>query len=285
MISIVIPAYNAGAFINEAVDSALAQEVKKELLLVDDASTDSSVELVIRHLCACYAGCGEETEAVCEAGCAEPDFGADDEILSVQFVWAGKCGDTPVRIYRNRENRGVAETRNVGVKLAQGEYIALLDADDRWAPGKLAHQLSLLRETGACLCNTARLLIREDGSSTGHVIQTPERISLSMLKKTNYINCSSVLVRRDVLLRYPMRHGGDAHEDYLTWLMLLQEFDYVVGIDEPYLLYRLSAQGKSRNKCKAAQMTYRTYRYAGYGRLRSLWMMLPYMLHGVMKHL
>lgn len=273
MVSIVIPVYNAGAFINEAVDSALAQEVEKELVLVDDASTDSSVQLVIHHLCARYAGC------------AEQDWDTGSGTLSARSVWAGKCGNTSVRIYRNRVNRGAAETRNAGVRLAEGEYIALLDADDKWMSGKLAHQLSMLQETRACLCNTARLLIREDGSSTGHVIHTPERISLSMLRRTNYINCSSVLARRDVLLRYPMQHGGDAHEDYLTWLMLLQEYDYVVGIDEPYLLYRLSAQGKSRSKCKSAQMTYRTYRYAGYGRLQSAWMMLPYILHGVIKHL
>lgn len=281
MISVVIPVYNAGTFINDAVDSALAQEVEKEIILVDDASTDESVEVVIRHLCECYGGCEKNSETVFNG----MDLETCDEILSSQLVWMGKCQNASVRIYRNKENRGVAETRNTGVKLAQGEYIALLDADDKWMPGKLAHQMKMLQDTGACLCNTARLLIREDGGNTGHVIHTPERISLSMLKKTNYINCSSVLVRRDVLLRYPMCHGEDAHEDYLTWLMLLQEYDCVVGIDEPYLLYRLSEQGKSRNKCKAAQMTYRTYRYAGYGKLQSLWMMIPYMLHGVMKHM
>lgn len=281
MVSVVIPVYNAGTFINEAVDSALSQDVEMEIVLVDDASTDESVEIVIQHLRECYAGCENDATSV-EHGAG---IGSCEEVFAVQGIWAGTCRNTFVRIYRNKENRGVAETRNTGVKLAQGEYIALLDADDKWMPGKLAHQMKMLQDTGACLCNTARLLIREDGSSTGHVIHTPERISLSMLKKTNYINCSSVLVRRDVLLRYPMCHGEDAHEDYLAWLMLLQEYDCVVGIDEPYLLYRLSEQGKSRNKCKAAQMTYRTYRYAGYGRLRSAWMMIPYMLHGVMKHI
>lgn len=299
MISTVIPAYNAGTYLIEAVDSVLLQDADEELILIDDHSTDDSVQRLIGHLQETYrisAVQNEGNEIDYAVLCALPVLAVwqgivSAEVQSTQLAGVddrqdtGKTHDVSVRIYRNKTNQGVAETRNVGVRLAQGEYVALLDADDIWMPGKLRRQLQVLQATGACLCNTARRMIQQDGSDTGHVIHTPECITLAMLQKTNYINCSSVLTRRDVLLRYPMCHDRDAHEDYLTWLMLLREYDRVVGIDEPYLKYRLSAQGKSRNKCKAARMTYRTYRYAGYGMVRALWMMLAYMINGVRKML
>ena len=67
-------------------------------------------------------------------------------------------------------------------------------------------------------------------------------------------------------------------------LRILDEYDYVIGIDEPLIDYRLSKLGKSRNKLKAAVMTYRTYRYAGYRREKALRMMLSYTINGIKKH-
>lgn len=278
MVSIVIPIYNAGTYLTEAVDSALRQRVDKELVLVDDCSSDGSVRLLTRHLTEKYRTAG--IEGVGGWG----QMKSSHSERQVRSVWQGLVDKTKVRIYRNRRRAGVAATRNVGVRLAAGEYIALLDADDRWRAGKLEHQLEALERTGACLCNTARRIIRADGSDTGRVIHTPERITLAMLERTNYINCSSVLASRELLLRYPME-GGNIHEDYLTWLRILSDYTYAVGIDKPYTEYRMSKNGKSRNKLKAAAMTYRTYRRAGYELVRIMSMMACYMVCGVKKHL
>ena len=166
---------------------------------------------------------------------------------------------------------------------ADGKYIAFLDADDRFAPGKLKKQVELLEQTGACLCNTARVLMTPDGSLTQTIMHTPEKITLAELEKTNVINCSSVVAPREILLKYPMQHS-EVHEDYLTWLQMLRAYPYAVGIDEPLLEYRLSAHGKSRNKLKSARMTYRTYRLAGYPVWKSCRMFLSYMINGLKKY-
>ena len=174
-------------------------------------------------------------------------------------------------------------TRNRGVKLAKGDYIAFLDADDWWEKGKLKEQLKCLEETGYVLCSTGRELIRSDGSSTGRTIPVKEKITYRELLKHNSINCSSVVIRTDVAREFPMEHD-DSHEDYITWLKVLRKYGYAVGIDKPYLKYRLSEGGKSRNKLKSAVMTYNVYRYAGYGRIKSCIFFCSYALHGIWKY-
>ena len=79
-------------------------------------------------------------------------------------------GEPRVRYVRNEKNQGVAQTRNRGVSLARGEYVAFLDADDYWAEGKLRLQLDRIREKKAVICSTARELMTPEGRLTGYVL-------------------------------------------------------------------------------------------------------------------
>lgn len=249
MVSVIIPVYNAKKYVCEALASVVEQSYVQEVIVIDDGSTDGSMEVVQAWLDAHEA----QTE-------------------KIRF-----------RLLYNAHNMGVAESRNRGVKEAEGIYVAFLDADDRFAPGKLKKQVELLERTGACLCNTARVLMQADGTLTQNIMHTPEKITLADLEQTNYINCSSVVVRRDIMQKYPMNHS-EVHEDYLTWLRMLRDYAYAVGIDEPLLEYRLSENGKSRNKLKSARMTYRTYRLAGYSAWKSCRMFAHYTVKGLKKY-
>jgi glycosyltransferase involved in cell wall biosynthesis len=107
-VSIVTPFLNAGPFLREAVDSVLAQTYPQwELLLVDDGSTDAS-------------------PAIARA-----------------FVRAHP-GRIRYLTHDRRANKGASASRNLGATVARGEYIAFLDADDVYLPGKLAAQVPLL---------------------------------------------------------------------------------------------------------------------------------------------
>ena len=107
--SVVIPAYNATAFIGEAIASIMAQgHVPDEIVVVDDGSTD--------------------------------DLGG----VLVQ------CPG-PIRLLR-QENQGSAAATNLGMNAVTNRYVATLDSDDLWAPGKIEAQLDVLLEIGPLAC-------------------------------------------------------------------------------------------------------------------------------------
>src|ERR1044072_6756156 len=108
LISIIIPFLNVEKFIEEAIESVLAQSYDEwELLLADDGSTDRSTEIAQR-----YAR-------------RYPDKARYLE-------------------HEGHMNRGMSATRNLGIREARGELIAFLDADDVWLPEKLKEQVAIL---------------------------------------------------------------------------------------------------------------------------------------------
>ena len=192
--------------------------------------------------------------------------------------------DERVRYLVNEENLGAAQTRNRGVKLARGRYVAFLDADDYWAAGKLKKQLALLNETGCVICSTARELMQPDGTLSGYTIPVPERFSYGSLCRGNVINCSSVLILREAALEFPMEHE-DCHEDYLMWLRVLKKYGDGCAVNEPLLKYRVSNTGKSGSKLHSSVLAWRTYRYMGFSLPRSIFYFLNYALGGLKKYL
>ncbi len=123
--SIVMPAYNAASYLRQSIGSALAQtEQRCEVLVIDDASSDNTADVVAR--------------------------------LAEQ--------DGRVRLLRNAVNRGPAASRNRGFAEARGDWIALLDADDEFAPHRIETLITLGERHGADLVADNLLLCPESGS-------------------------------------------------------------------------------------------------------------------------
>jgi len=259
IVSVIIPACNCAATIGRAIDSVLEQGVPLEILVLNDCSTDE-LDSVMEHY---------------------------ENVRELHY-------------YKNKRSLGAAATRNLGVEKAKGTYVAFLDADDWWDRDKLKKQLARLesgssagsdggtgqKKRGAAapvLCATARELVTPEGERTGRVIPVHEEISYRRLLLHNCINCSSVLLRTDVARQFPMQHE-DSHEDYITWLCILKKYGSALAVNEPLLKYRLSVSGKSGNKLHSAKMTYRAYRYAGFGRAASVCLFCAYAVNGVLKY-
>lgn len=243
LVSVVMPAYRSADTLCAAIDSALAQDVPLEILVIDDCP-EAPVESVLE-----------------------------------------KYRSDPRLIYlKNEKNMGAAKSRNRAVAAANAPYVAFLDSDDQWLPGKLKKQLSVLEDTGDVLCCTARELMTPEGKLTGKVLPVREYITYRDLLKFNCINCSSVLIKTEVAQEFPMMHE-DSHEDYIMWLRVLKKYGSARGINEPLLQYRLSTTGKSGNKLRSAQMTVRVYRYMGFGPVQSLFCFCSYAICSTLRYL
>lgn len=243
-VSVVIPVYNCGKYIKTALESILAQ-------------SDSDYEIIVVD------------------DCSSDSF--YQELLELANAYAN------VRIVRHDENMGVAKARNTGVHEASGKWIAFLDGDDAWKPDKLEKQMQALEQTGYSLCYSGACLVDDDGAGLGQTIRVPEEVDYEELLKGNVIVCSSVVARRDLLLSFPMERS-DLHEDYITWLRILQANGRACGVDEPLVIYRLAKGSKSRNKMKSALMVWRTFRFLGFTPNKTMLYFIYYALHGVKRY-
>ena len=243
-VSVIIPTYNCGKYLSRAVESVMKQQVDLEVILIDDASVDNTAEVV--------------------------------SVLQ-------KTANYPIYYIRNSKNLGVSASRNLGVDLSRGEYIAWLDADDWWVEGKLEKQLNRLKQTNGIFCYTGRVLCLESGKEIGKKISVPEEISFRQLLYTNVIPCSSVLLKAETAKEFPMEHD-EIHEDYLTWLRVVQKYGHAYGINEPLLYSRLRKEGKSRDKKKTLKMTYGVYRYMGIGIAKACFYTATHLYHSFLRY-
>ena len=203
-----------------------------------------------------------------------------------------KLPDDPrIRVIDLKENNGVSKARNLGVREAKGEYIALLDADDYWVPEKLKIQMNIILRyerdgVRPDICFTGRRLFYEKDNHIrkGGIIGCDKIVTYRRLLRSNQINCSSVVIARSLLLENAFPDGTDMHEDYAVWLSILREGGYAVGINRPLLYYRVSIGSKSGNKLRSAVMTYKVYRFIGLGLFESLLHMITYTYYGIKKY-
>ena len=245
LVSVIMPAYNAEKYIGQAIESVQKQTYENwELLIIDDGSTDKTCELV------------------------------NQKALE----------DSRICLHKNPENKGVSYTRNRGVQLAKGEWIAFLDSDDMWQPEKLQKQIDLAaNKKDSALIFTATAFMNEQGEPAKYILHVPYKITYWQLLKQNIISCSSVFVKKECMRDVKMP-GDQMHEDFAAWLQILKKIPCAYGIDEPLLNYRISSGTKSSNKIKAFKMTMRVYKYIGLNIFERMYYMCWYVFKNLLKY-
>jgi glycosyltransferase involved in cell wall biosynthesis len=177
VVSIVMIFLNGEKFIEEAIESAIAQTYPHwELLLIDDGSTDTSTEIARRYV--------------------EKD---PDRIRYLE--------------HEGHRNRGMSASRNLGIANATGHYISFLDADDLWTFSKLEQQVAILdaRPDTAFVCAPAlwwygwtgksedrqRDFIQRFEIELNRVIQPPTLLLLFL--QDEWASLCDILVRREAV--------------------------------------------------------------------------------------
>lgn len=220
-ISVVLPSYNHASFIIDALNSILAQtETDYDILIIDDASTDNSVEVI------------------CSFMDSHPN--------------------APVRLIQHIENRGGVITLNDLIENTSGEYIALINSDDIWLPEKLTIQRMYLDdhpEVGAVF--TQALIIDEAGKVVTDAVHFSADIFIQknrcrgawlrrMFLDLNCLCHPSVLIRRSVYREvglYDPRYRQ--LPDMQMWIRLLKHIDIHI-IEKPLVHLRFHRSNTSQ---------------------------------------
>lgn len=180
LISVIIPFYKVERYLEETIESVLRQTYTNwELLLLDDGSPDGSTGIALRYAL-----------------------------------------DYPDKIHYfhhpDRVNKGLPATRNLGVRYAKGDWLALLDADDYWLPEKLAHQVSITQQFPAVsmICGASKYwyswfddkkddVIIAVGAPPDVVIEPPHAALMLYPLGEGAAPCPcSVMIRKKTAIRY-----------------------------------------------------------------------------------
>ena len=198
-IDVIIPAYNAGAFIAQTLQSVLLQDAQiHSVIVVNDGSTDDTQAKVLA-------------------------FQQQNPKLNLILI--------------NQANRGLSAARNAGIEHSQADYIALLDADDLWDPTKLSTQIALYQNSnnpqlGLVYC--AYRVIDRTGTPLPDKAQTLIAPALrgqvyKPLLRGNFISGSgsSVLIARAVFDQVGLFDAQlRACEDWDMWLRIAQHYSF-----------------------------------------------------------
>jgi glycosyltransferase involved in cell wall biosynthesis len=152
------------------------------------------------------------------------DDGSTDNTVEVLEQLSG----SDLRSVR-QENAGPAAARNRGIAEASGEWIAFLDADDHWLPGKLSAQFDALQEThGAEFSYTDALMRFPDGYETTAKARNSNGDLFSDLVWGNQLSTGTLLVRRRCFDEVGLFNTGlRTAEDWDMWLRLASRFQSV----------------------------------------------------------
>ena len=247
LVSIITPMYNSEKFIDLTIQSVQSQTYQNwEMIIVDDASTDRSIEIV-------------------------------KKIMS---------NEPRLQLKQLADNLGPAHTRNNGIKLAKGRFLAFLDSDDLWHKDKLEKQIKFMISNEYAFTFTGYEKIDESGDSIGIVLPYKNRVSYHDLLKSNHIGCLTVML--DMKLLGDKKYMPDIikRQDHGLWLNVLKGVKSAYCLDEILGEYRIRQGSLSINKLNNVKYQWKLYRsIEKMNILQSLYYMAFYSYYGLRKYL
>ena len=155
--------------------------------------------------------------------------------------------DERIRLYQNDENKGIAYTRNVGLKKAVGQYIALIDGDDIMTPERLQMQLNLLTTNPHIDCCAGQgVLINAKSEEIGSLNKVSGDLNLILIFQNVVIN-PSLTFRKSIIYKIGYYEDYSPAEDYHFILKAVFNEFHFFNMTEILIKYRVHDSNASGN--------------------------------------
>jgi glycosyltransferase involved in cell wall biosynthesis len=238
-VSIITPVFNSEKFIAKTIESAIAQSYTNwEMILVDDASSDSSVDIIKLF---------QDT-------------------------------NSQIKLYQLEQNSGAAVARNKATELATGDYIAFLDADDLWKPNKLKAQIELMQTQDIEVCFSSYELMNEDGESLNKIVTALPVLNYQKLLKSNYIGNLTGIYNAKTLGKIFVTNLKKRQDWLLWLIALQRSNKPAMSINAPLAKYRVRENSISSNKLNLVKYNYWVYKKGlGFSTIKSTIKMLIFL--------
>lgn len=185
LVSIIMPSYNCGQFVEETIRSVQAQTYQNwEIIFMDDCSKDDTIHKVttLREM------------------------------------------DNRIHLYQNVTNLGAAVSRNNALREAKGKWIAFLDSDDIWEPTKLEKQIKFMEENGHAFSYTGYQEIDSDSTPTGVFVSGPRHVSKQGMYNFCWPGCLTVMYDAEKIGLLQIA-DIKKNNDYAMWLKVIHKAD------------------------------------------------------------
>lgn len=220
LVSVIMPTYNCAKFISETLDSIQAQ-------------TYENWEVIIVDDC------------------------SKDNTKEIVDAYIEK--DPRIKYFCLEVNSGAAVARTKAMELAEGEYMAFCDSDDLWMPDKLERQLAFMKENGYAFTCTAYEQVNEETKPLNRVIKTKKKTNYNRLLLDCPVGNSSVMYSVKQMGKFEVPNIRKRNDDAL-WLQMLKKEEYIYGMPDVLMRYRIRSNSISSNKLAVIKYHWILYR-------------------------
>ena len=179
-----------------------------------------------------------------------------------------KKKDKRIKIYINKKNLGAGRSRNKGIKLSKGIFVAFLDSDDLWKKNKLKKQIVFMKKKGIDASHTSYTIINSNNKIIGS--RNAKDMSYKLLLKSCDIGLSTVILKKEIITSKIKFANIKTKEDYVLWLKITLNNNKIFALKDNLTKWRKLENSLSSSKLQKIYDGYLVYRkYMNFNLLKS----------------
>ena len=181
--------------------------------------------------------------------------------------------DKRIKLYINKKNLGAGKSRNKGIQLSKGKFIAFLDADDCWHRNKLKKQIFFMKKSLVDISHTSYHIINSDNKIIGNRIA--KNMNHELLLSSCNIGLSTVMLNKKLLTKKINFANIKTKEDYVLWLKITLNNNTIYALKKNLTKWRKLKNSLSSSTFQKIKDGYYVYRHhLKYNFIKSIYSLL-----------